>query len=787
MGRPERQLSGDVTPLTEFAGRLRALRLAAGQPSYRLLGVLTHYSAATLARAAGGQALPSLEVTLAFAAACGGDAREWQQTWAAVETWTTSRPAAAAVVAGPVAAGPAVVGPAAVLLHRPAQLPADTADFTGRDEPVRVVCDLLGAEPAAGRPGAVLISAVAGMGGIGKTALAVHAAHRLQGRFPDGQLFVGLQGATRPLRPTEVLARFLRDLGLPDAAIPAGEVERAARYRTALAGRRVLIVLDDARDAAQVRPLLPGTAGCAVIVTSRRTLSGLSGATPLELGVLDETEARELFTAIVTPRRVAAEPDAAAAVLASCAGLPLAIRIAASRLAARPSWTIAHLAARLADQRSRLAELTAGDMAVRASFAVSYDDLPAADGPGAPDPARAFRLLGLPAGVVLSLPAVVALLGQRVGEVSAALETLTEAHLLECPAPDRYRLHDLLRSYAADLAHRTDDITDRSAALARMLQWYGAQAAAGARVLAPRDRSSVSGLSPAAALVPLADPARALDWFETELANLMGAVRLAARLGLHDVAARIAAAMWTFFQRSPYTEEWLATSQLGVRSARQLEDDAVLSSLLNGLGQAYSLLGRFEDAGGCLSEALAIRQRTGDRTGQATVHNSLAIDLYYQGRFEDALAHMRLALAIHVELGERHYTAVVQNNIGDILLCLKRPDEALSHLGQAVAILRETGERHLQGVTQATLGDTCLNIGRLEDAVAHYREARAALADTAREHGDQADVLYGLGRALAALQRSEEAREAWLAALPILDRTSDPRAAELRDRLAREP
>ena len=169
------------------------------------------------------------------------------------------------------------------------------------------------------------------------------------------------------------------------------------------------------------------------------------------------------------------------------------------------------------------------------------------------------------------------------------------------------------------------------------------------------------------------------------------------------------------------------------------------------------------------------------------MHNSLAIDLYYQGRFEDALAHMRLALAIHVELREPHYIAVSQNNIGDILLCLKRPDEALGHLGRAVAILRETGERHLQGVTQATLGDTCLNLGRLEDAVAHYREARAALADTAREHGDQADVLYGLGRALAALQLSEEAREAWLAALPILDRTSDPRAAELRDRLAREP
>ncbi|HEX4091888.1 MAG TPA: tetratricopeptide repeat protein [Trebonia sp.] len=778
MGRPERELSGEATPLTELAGRLRALRRAAGQPSYRRLAMVTHYSAATLARAAGGHALPSLEVTLAYATACGGDPAEWQTAWAAAEAWMKSRPADAAP-------GDADAGPEAAPVDHPAQLPADTADFSGREEPVRTLCDLLGAEPAAGRPGAVLISAITGMGGIGKTALAVHAAHRLSDRFPDGQLFIGLQGTTGPMRASEVLARFLRDLGVPDAAIPAGEADRAARYRTALAGRRVLIVLDDARDAAQVRPLLPGTAGCAVIVTSRGTLSGLSGATPLELGVLDEAESRELFTAIVGPARAAAEPSAVAAVLASCAGLPLAIQIAAGRLAARPTWRIAHLATRLADERSRLAELSVGDLAVPASFAVSYDDLPAADGPGGRDPARVFRLLGLPAGTALSLPAVVALAGQPVEEVSAALETLTEAHLLECPAPDRYRLHDLLRSYAADLARRAIDETERKAAVVRMLQWYGAQAAAAARVLAPSDRFVVSGPFAAASLLALAGPAQALDWFETELANLMGAVRQAADLGLDDTAARTAAAMWTFFQRSPYTEEWLATSQLGVRSARRAGDEAVLGSLLNGLGQAYSALGRFAEAGGCLSEALKIRRRTGDRTGQATILNSLAIDLYYQGRFEEALDRMRLALAIHVELGERHYTAVILNNIGDILLCLKRPDEALSHLGQAVAILRETGERHLQGVTEATLGDTCLNVGRLEDAVVHYREARAALADTAREHADQADVLYGLGQALARLQRSDEAREAWLEALPILDRASDPRAAELRDLLAR--
>lgn len=276
------------------------------------------------------------------------------------------------------------------LAGAPAQLPADTADFTGRGAQVESLCGLLAAEPAEGRAGAVVISAVAGMGGIGKTALAVHAAHRLRNRYPDGQLFASLQGATSALRPVDVLARFLRDLGVPDAGIPAGEEERAARYRTLLADRRMLIVLDDAGDAAQVRPLLPGTAGCGVLITSRSTLPGLPGKALLNLEVLDQSEAGDLFGAIIGADRAAAEPDATSAVLASCAGLPLAVRIIASRLASRPHWSIADLAARLAVEQNRLAELAAGDLAVRASFAVSYDALPV----GRPDPARVFPPAG---------------------------------------------------------------------------------------------------------------------------------------------------------------------------------------------------------------------------------------------------------------------------------------------------------------------------------------------------------------------------------------------------------
>jgi DNA-binding SARP family transcriptional activator/tetratricopeptide (TPR) repeat protein len=678
------------------------------------------------------------------------------------------------------AADPAVPGAtAAGLVPPPAQLPPDTTDFTGRDEQVRQLCELLAAAPAKDRPGAVVISAVAGMGGIGKTALAVHVAHRLRDRFPDGQLYVSLLGATSPQEPADVLARLLRELGVPDGSIPADEAGRSARYRTLVADRSMLIVLDDARDAAQVLPLLPGSASCAVIVTSRNTLPGLPGAALLGLQVLSPHEARALFTAIIGRRRAAAEPDAIAVVLASCAGLPLAVRIAASRLASRPGWSIAHLGARLADERSRLAELTAGDLAVRASFAVSYEALPA-DGQ---EPARVFRLLGLPGSSDLGLPAIAALAGRPAAEVAAALETLADACLAESPAPERFRLHDLLRSYAAELAESTDSEDDRNAALGRMLRWFGGQAVIAGQVLAPARGFPVIVPVQAAAPAAMTDPAQALDWFETELANLTATTRRAAELGLHDVAAQVALAMWDFFQRTPYVSDWLAVSQAGVRSARRLGDDAVLSWLLNSLGQAHCMLGHFEDSGRCFGEALQIRRHTGDRRGEAVILNSLAVDLFYQDRFEEALEYLRPALAIHTALDEQRDVGLVLNNIGQMLLELKRHDEALDYLGQALAIVQEIGDRHGEGGTEGMLGDLYRDLSRFDEAVQHYRRAQAAFHDTAREHGDQANVLYGLGSALDSLGRTEQAREAWLTAIPVLDRLGDPRASEIRDRL----
>jgi DNA-binding SARP family transcriptional activator len=316
---------------------------------------------------------------------------------------------AASAAAGPVSA---VVGERAwPTPPAPAQLPADIPDFTGRADQVGELCGLLSVGGEQGSPGVVPVVLVMGSGGLGKTTLAVHAAHLLAEQFADGQLYASLLGATDPADPGEILARFLRDLGMDGAQIPVEAEERAAQYRTRLAGKRVLVVLDDARDAAQVRPLLPGSASCAVLITSRGRLPELSGGRLMDLDVLAPAEARALFERVAGRERTQAEPDATVAVLTACAGLPLAIRIAGARLASRGGWNVRALAGRLSDERRRLDELRAGNLAVRACFEVSFASLAGATGPGGADPARVFRLLGVWTGPSISLPAAAALLG----------------------------------------------------------------------------------------------------------------------------------------------------------------------------------------------------------------------------------------------------------------------------------------------------------------------------------------------------------------------------------------
>ncbi|MFE2917769.1 BTAD domain-containing putative transcriptional regulator [Kitasatospora indigofera] len=357
---------------------------------------------------------------------------------------------------------------------RPAQLPPAVADFAGRCAELGELQEQLRqAAGQAGAPGA-RVCAVTGPGGIGKTELALHAAHRAAGLFPDGQLHADLRGGERvPAPPAEVLAGFLRALGVPAGAVPAAAEDRAALYRSVLAHRRLLVVLDDARDAGQIRPLLPGSGRCAVVVTGRSKLAGLVGAHRVDLERLDDTEAHALFAGALGPRRAAAEPEATAEVLAACAGLPLALRIVAARLTVRRHWTVAAMSARLGDHGRRLDELRIDDLAVRTCFETSYRRLAAPGGHGrAPDPARAFRLLGIAPGSGISRPAAAALLDLSPRQADEVLEHLVDAGLLESPAPGHYRLHDLLRLFAAERAAAEESEAALRAAVERVTDWY---------------------------------------------------------------------------------------------------------------------------------------------------------------------------------------------------------------------------------------------------------------------------------------------------------------------------
>ncbi|MEU7240912.1 AfsR/SARP family transcriptional regulator [Streptomyces sparsogenes] len=342
---------------------------------------------------------------------------------------------------------------------RPAQLPASVPDFTGRAAFVHELDQQF--VTAGGRP--VAVSAIAGIGGVGKTTLAVHLAHTVRHQFPDGQLYVDLQGTgPAPATPETVLGSFLRALGTPETALPDGLEDRAALYRSLLGGRRVLVLLDNARDAAQVRPLLPGTPDCAALVTSRVRMVDLPGAHLLDLDVMSPAEALTLFTRIVGEERVQAERDAALHTVAACGFLPLAIRIAASRLAARRTWTVSVLAHKLADERRRLDELQAGDLAVKATFELGYGQLD-------PAQARAFRLLGLVDAPDISLPAAAALLDLDPRHAEDLLESLVDASLLDSVAPGRYGYQDLVRLYARACAERDEPPEHRDAALSRLL------------------------------------------------------------------------------------------------------------------------------------------------------------------------------------------------------------------------------------------------------------------------------------------------------------------------------
>jgi DNA-binding SARP family transcriptional activator/tetratricopeptide (TPR) repeat protein len=659
----------------------------------------------------------------------------------------------------------------------PAQLPADIADFTGRAAHLTQLRALVTRSSGADNPSAVTVAVVAGTPGLGKSALAVHAAHALRGEFPDGQLYVTLLGVReQPVVPYEVLARLLRDLGTDPRQIPAGLEERAALYRTLLADRRVLIVLDGARDAAQVRPLLPGSPSCAVIVTSRHRLADLAGSRLVDLNVLDEQEARSLLTTIIGEDRAEAEPGPVREVLAACAGLPLAIRIAGARLASRRGWTVGTLARRLADQRRRVDELTAGDMAVRACFDVSFDFSDQLAAASAVDPARAFRLLGIWQGSSIGLPAAAALLGQPEDDVATALEVLVDAHLLESPAPERYGFHDLLRAYAAERARDQEDAAAVSGAVERVLDWYVRSAAAAASVVAPfRGRVPLPD-GPATGALGFDTADEALAWSELERANLVAATRQAAAYGLNDIAWKLPVAAMGCFDRLGYREEWLTTHRVALASARAAGDRQGEAWVLNNIGMVLAEQ-RAEGALGYFEQALAIRRETGDRLGQAQTANNIAFLFIEEGLYERALPALTDALDLQRAVGRRHGEAVALSNLGEAYLELGRYDEAISYLQEALPVTREIGSARLEGYVLLHIGRARLELGQAAEGAGLLEQALAIHAADGDKYGQARDLdLLGLARSRAA--ESRQARQDWQQALRLFEELGDDRRAQ---------
>jgi DNA-binding SARP family transcriptional activator/tetratricopeptide (TPR) repeat protein len=664
------------------------------------------------------------------------------------------------------APAPALAKPAGLTAPRPAQLPPDIVDFTGREAQAAHVCDALACQQATTGPGTVRAVVVVGAAGLGKTTLAVHAAHQVREFFPDGQLYARLSGSSaHPAVPGEVMARFLRDLGMADDKIPVGDEERAALYRTQLADRRMLLLLDDAKDVAQVRPLLPGSASCAVLVTARNRTPNLLSTGFVDLSTLSGPKALELFLRIVGDGRPGAEPEATAEILRACAGLPLAIRICAARLARRPQWRIATMAARLRDERRRLDELQAGDLEVRTSFQVSYDSL--SGSPQRIDPARVFRLLGLWPGQRISLPAAAALIGGLEEDVADALEALVDASLLESPEADWYQLHDLLRLFATERAQAEETSQAQLEAVTRLLEWYLQTATAVAEVLSP-DRYRILGEEPSPRGLTPGSVRDALAWYDNEQANAIAAIRQAVAAGLHDVAWRLPTALFTLFSRRHNWAHCVTAHRMAVNSARACGSRQGEAWALQNLGHSLAELGEVEaaEAFACLEEALAIRKETQDLVGQAQTAVSTAFTYYKFHGPQAAYDHSLSCLPVLRQAGNLALLGAGLNNHGEFCRLLGKMNEATECLQEALGIWAAIKGGNGHGHVLENLGRIQLESGRLNEAIASLSEAYRLHVTQGHLMG-QAETLKYLGQAQGSAGQADQARKSFEAALAL--------------------
>jgi tetratricopeptide (TPR) repeat protein/transcriptional regulator with XRE-family HTH domain len=660
----------------------------------------------------------------------------------------------------------------------PRQLPAAVADFTGRAAELQRLTQVLDAA-GAGSPGTLVISAIGGMAGVGKTTLALYWAHQVAGRFPDGQLYVNLRGfdlSDTPVTAPEAIRSFLDALGVAPERVPASPEAQAGLYRSLLADRRMLIVLDNARDEQQVRLLLPASAGTLVLVTSRSQLAGLAvadGARLLSLDVLTHGEAAELLAARIGPARAAAESGAVSEIATLSACLPLAVAIAAARGATRPSLPLAALADELRNASGRLDALDAGDPAasVRAVFSWSVRHL-------SHEAAGMFRLLGIHSGPDISGPAAASLAGRDPARARRDLDELARAHLITEPVGGRYALHDLLRAYAAEQARDTVSEPERDAAIGRVLDHYLQTAGHAAHLLNPSHEPVVLATpSPDAAPEQPADHRQALAWFEAEHQVLLAAITLAGHSGFDVHAWQLPWALVPFLQTRGHWQEWAAIQRTALSAATRLGDMAAQAVCSRLLAAAYADLGDYGESSRLFTTSLTLYQRLGNRLGEAKVQYNLAILAEGQGRYADVLGHTEKALRLYQALGDKASEAAALNNVGWAHGILGDYEQARALCRQALALCTEVGHHLLEGYVWDSLGYAEHHMGNLDEAAACYQRALSLH----RETGDrftEAEALTHLGETCQAAGRLAQAREAWQQALDIFDEQRNNDAAD---------
>jgi DNA-binding SARP family transcriptional activator len=710
---------------------------------------------------------------------------------------STATPAttAAPTSDGPVQVGPAQVSPGAPEAERqpeadadaapaspPAQLPADLSTFTGRREELARAMALQEDPPHA--PPALTVCTISGTAGVGKTTLAVHWAHQVRDRFPDGQLYLNLRGfdAARPAMSTaEALNCLLGALGVLPRQVAAEGDAQVAQYRSALAGRRVLIVLDNAREVDQVRPLLPGAPGCLAIVTSRNHLTGLvvtDGAHPLTLDLLSPAEARKFLARRLGAARVAAEPEAADEIAERCSRLPLALAVVAARAATHPAFPLHAIADDLAETGGSLDAFTGGDAAsdVRAVFSWSYQALK-------PEAARLFRLLALHPGPDVAAPAAASLAGLPIGRTRSLLASLAGLNLITEHLPGRYRWHDLLRTYAAELAAEQDSEGERKAALHRAFDHYLHTAHAAARLFSPgRTPMPLPPPLPDVSPEPLRDYRHAMTWLTAQRAILSAAVEVAADGGFEHYAYRMAWALDLFLYRQGYWLDWITLRSVALAAAQRMHDADAVAESHRDLGHALSQLGRLQEAGSHYRQALDHLAQGENHTGHAHTHRGLSLLALRQGDYDRLLYHMERAAELYRLAGNRSGLAKALNESGYGYSLRGDHRRALENCEQALPLFRELGDRHGEAATLDSLGVAHHMLGAYQQALDHHTAALRLFHEVDDLNGI-AETLDHLGDTHQAMGDETAARAAWQQGLEVLDRLKHPIAGSVRGKL----